>query len=158
MAPPRPPDAPLPLPPPAPGLAALALFWSGLVVGVSFVSTPAKFLAPSITLPVAVDIGRATFGVFCWMELVAALAVAALAVRLGRGLALVAATLLALVLAKVLWLLPLLDARAEHVIQGRVHETSNLHWVYIAADLCQLLLLAWLAWRALRSHGPAATM
>ena len=36
----------------------VATFWFALVIGVSFLATTAKFLAPSLTLPVALDVGQ----------------------------------------------------------------------------------------------------
>jgi hypothetical protein len=51
-------------------LSALALVWAGTLFGVSFLATPVKFLAPSLTLPVALDVGRQTFGVFSLVEIV----------------------------------------------------------------------------------------
>ncbi len=47
---------------------ALALLWIGLLIGVSFLATPAKFLAASLTLPVALDVGRHTFAIFNRVE------------------------------------------------------------------------------------------
>src|SRR5690606_10020537 len=32
--------------------------WIGLVVGLSFIETPLKFLAPDVTLPIALGLGR----------------------------------------------------------------------------------------------------
>src|SRR5665648_1182454 len=46
----------------------IAAVWIGMLVGVSFLATPAKFLAPSLTLPVALDVGRHTFSVFNRVE------------------------------------------------------------------------------------------
>ncbi len=42
----------------------LLLIWAGVALGVAFVATPAKFLAPSLSLPVALDVGRHTFAVY----------------------------------------------------------------------------------------------
>jgi hypothetical protein len=44
------------------------MFWLGLLIGVAFLATPAKFLAPSLSLPVALDVGRQTFYVFNKVE------------------------------------------------------------------------------------------
>src|SRR5690606_30735313 len=49
-------------------LLLLAVLWTGLLLGVSFLATPVKFLAPSLSLPVALDVGRQTFMVFNWVE------------------------------------------------------------------------------------------
>jgi hypothetical protein len=39
-------------------LAALLLLWAGVLLGVSVLAAPAKFAAPRLTLPVALDVGR----------------------------------------------------------------------------------------------------
>ena len=44
------------------------VLWLGLLIGVSFIATPAKFVAASLTLPVAVDVGRVTFAFFNEIE------------------------------------------------------------------------------------------
>lgn len=41
-----------------------ATLWLGPLLGVSFLATPTKLLAPSLILPVALDVGRHTFSVF----------------------------------------------------------------------------------------------
>lgn len=40
----------------------LAVLWAGLLLGVSFLATPVKFLAPSLSLPVALDVGGTPSG------------------------------------------------------------------------------------------------
>jgi hypothetical protein len=37
---------------------ALPGVWIGLLVGLSFIETPLKFLAPDVTVPIALGIGR----------------------------------------------------------------------------------------------------
>ena len=96
-------------------LAALLLLWAGVLIGVSFLAAPAKFAAPSLSLPVAMDVGRQEFGTLNLVEAGFAVVTLALAVLvrpsrlvwLGLGLA------VAIVALQGLWLLPLLDARAE---------------------------------------------
>ena len=44
------------------------MLWLGLQIGVAFLATPTKFLAPSLSLPVALDVGRQTFYVFNKVE------------------------------------------------------------------------------------------
>ena len=46
----------------------VAYAWFGLVVGVSFLATPIKFRAQSLTLPVALDVGRTTFHAMTRLE------------------------------------------------------------------------------------------
>ena len=83
-------------------------------------ATPAKFLAPSLALPVALDVGRHTFRVYNNVEL----ALFALLLILGLWAqrrwrwylgALVAG---AIVLAQALWLIPALDLRVSRGAEG----------------------------------------
>ena len=46
----------------------IAYVWLGLVLGVSFLATPVKFRAKSLTRPVALDVGRTTFHAFGKLE------------------------------------------------------------------------------------------
>src|SRR5690606_9509596 len=55
-------------------LAVASLVWIGALLGVSFLATPVKFLAPSLTLPVALDVGRQTFHWLNRVEIVLAAA------------------------------------------------------------------------------------
>ncbi len=128
-----------------------ALIWAGMVLGVSFLATPAKFLAPSLPRPVALDVGRHTFRMFGRVE-------AALAALLGlraagskrRRLFALAPGLV--VLAQTLWLRPLLDARTQQVIAGRELPPSDLHLGYVAGESAKLAALLALGLTASRSR------
>lgn len=122
---------------------ALAMLWIGLLAGVSFLATPAKFLAPSLTLPVALDVGRHTFAIFNRLEWpLAALLVVAVALRPRSGVALAAGALAALfVVVEAAWLLPVLDQRVGSIIAGRPPPPSSLHNVYIGIEAAKLLAL-----------------
>jgi len=164
--------------------AIVSLVWIGALLGVSFLATPVKFLAPSLTLPVALDVGRQTFHWYNRLELVfAALALASaawwetpwrrLAARERRGASgapssagiatppygtLLAAFLTAAVALQGAVLLPLLDARVEIILQGGTPPESVLHDVYViveAAKLGALVGAAWLAVGQLRRGAGA---
>src|SRR5436190_8850733 len=99
-------------------LAGSALFWCGLLLGVSFLATPAKFLAPSLSMPVALDVGRQTFFVFNraeWVLGAATFVVWLLSMR-DRTAGMLVAIACAVVLVETFWLLPLLDARVGLII------------------------------------------
>ncbi len=141
------------------GAAAIACCWIGLILGVSFLATVAKFNAPSLTLPVALDVGRHTFAPLARAEWALVLVLAASTV-LGAPtplrLAAVAA-IAAILLAQALWLLPALDARVEAIIGGGTPPPSSLHVVFVAAEGVKLLLLLALAVTAFRDLlQPAA--
>jgi hypothetical protein len=125
-----------------------ATLWLGLLLGVSFLATPVKFLAPSLTLPVALDVGRHTFAVFNKVEWgLAILLLFLLLIGRRSWLGSVAAIIAALlVLVETVWLLPLLDQRVSLIIAGQSLPISSDHNVYIAIDVAKLVALALVAW------------
>ena len=132
-------------------LGALIMLWAGVLIGVSFLAAPAKFNAATLTLPVAMDVGRQEFGTLNLAEIVLAvlaLALAALA-RAERtiwlGLAIAAAVIV---------LQPVLDARAEMIIQGATPPRAPWHTLYIGVEVLKLLSLLVVGWLALwRRHS-----
>ncbi len=132
-------------------LGALIMLWAGVLIGVSFLAAPAKFGAPGLSLPMAIEIGRREFGALNLTEIALAVVTLALAaylrperaIWLGLGLA---ALIVAL---QWLWLLPLLDTRAELVIQGGRPEPAPWHRLYIGAEVVKLLALLTTGWLTL---------
>jgi hypothetical protein len=125
-------------------LAGFALLWCGILLGVSFLATPAKFLAPSLTLPVALDVGRQTFLVFNRVEWLLCVT-AAIAWILGarsRAMGALVAIICVIVLIETLWLLPLLDARVGLIIAGQTPAPSSHHAWYIWLEAAKAIALA----------------
>ena len=96
--------------------AALALYcacWAGVVIGVSFIATVAKFSAPTLTRPVALDVGRHTFAALARIEwgLAVVLVLAIAYAGMNRFRAVMLFLIAALLAAETLWLYPLLSAR-----------------------------------------------
>ncbi|MGE0521894.1 MAG: hypothetical protein AB7O60_02530 [Variibacter sp.] len=117
--------------------------WLGMLVGVSFLATSAKFLAPSLTLPVALDVGRHTFAVFNKVEWAFA-AVSLLMFIAGRRAWTVGAALavtIGLLLAETVWLLPVLDARVGMIMAGQQPPLSQLHTLFIAFEAVRVVAL-----------------
>jgi hypothetical protein len=147
-------------------LSMLALVWFGVLAGVSFLATPIKFVAPSLSLAVALDVGRQTFAALNLLELILAFVLLVItilqyrgvrslspttgqsahqSVRRSRAPVIISLSLLVLVLSQTLWLLPVLDARVEMILQGNPPPASSLHLVYIGVDVIKLCLLGLLA-------------
>ena len=123
---------------------AVPFIWFGLLLGISFIEAPIKFYAPGITLGLGLGIGRLVFGVMNKVEIVLgiALVISILLTRPHRKFAKIAiATVLTLLLLETVWLLPLLDVRAQAVIDGTGAPYSNMHIVYIAFDAVKFFLL-----------------
>lgn len=125
----------------------LAWFWMGLVAGVSFIATPVKFRATSLTMAVALDVGHVTLHALNRIEwFLSALLLFALARRvrllgLNKWEAAVAAVVFSCVLAQSTWLLPALDLRTEQIMNGHPLPPSPLHGLFIAAETTKLVAL-----------------
>ena len=132
-------------------LGALILLWAGVLIGISFLAAPAKFNAPSLTLPVAMEVGRQEFGILNRVEIGFAVLTLALAayLRPGRLIWLALAIAALVVAAQALWLLPVLDARALTIIQGETPQPAPWHTLYIVIEVGKLLALLIAGWLAL---------
>jgi len=132
-------------------LGALIILWAGVLIGISFLAAPAKFNAPSLTLPVAMEVGRQEFGILNRVEIGFAVLTLALAAYLRPGrLIWLALGIAALVVAvQALWLLPVLDARALSIIQGETPPAAPWHTLYIVLEVSKLLSLLIAGWLAL---------
>ncbi|MBX3537926.1 MAG: hypothetical protein KF735_09830 [Chelatococcus sp.] len=130
----------------------VAMLWLGVLFGVSFLATPVKFQAPSLDLPVALDVGRVTFALLSKTEWVfcAILFVTTLFTLRSRRVRLGVVVLLALLLlVQALWLLPVLDARVSQIIAGMTVSGTSHHILYIGAEALKFLLLLGLSIEAL---------
>lgn len=134
-------------------LPPLALFWAGAVFGVAFLATPVKFLAPSLTMPAAIDVGRQTFQWLNRLDVACAAAVLVLLIKgpVRRAEVLLGLGAAAIVALETLWMLPVLDARAETVIAGGPAAPSALHHAYVTAEALKVILLAALGIVSMRS-------
>lgn len=123
---------------------AVPSVWFGLLGALGFVETPLKFLAPGITLEIALGIGRLVLtaaDIFGAVFLVAMTILSLPRPRVGRGTWWTLAGLWASVIVQLAVIRPMLNARTDIVLSGREAGESQLHTVYIAIDLIMLALL-----------------
>jgi len=123
---------------------AVPFIWFGMVLAISFMEAPLKFQAPGVTLPLGLGIGRLVFFVLNKMENVCGLLLIFAFWRERSNTRLETATLgtaLLLLLLESVWLLPVLDARAELVITGAEPPFSQMHLIYIAFDAIKVIAL-----------------
>lgn len=122
---------------------ALPVFWLGLLVGVSFLATPVKFQAPSLDLPVALDVGRVTFALFNRVEWAMALilAFAALVSRFPRNWSLLLGLVIILLALETFWLMPELNERVRTITAGETPTPSHHHTLYALMETGKLLAL-----------------
>lgn len=129
-------------------LPAIYLIWAGLILGVSFIATPVKFEAPHLTMPVALEVGKATFHLFNlieWCVIVAAMILTAISSKTSQNWP-IAILLLSIVMLQTFWLLPVLDVRTDEVIAGGTPDPGHYHWFYIIAEIFKLVLTIMAAW------------
>lgn len=122
-------------------LCMLLIIWAGLILGVSFIATPAKFMVPSLSLPLALEIGKKTFHIFNKIEWIVFLLVvicgATTNISLGKWFFI--GSLLILLLLESLWLLPYLDLRANQIIAGEPSSPSTYHTIYIIFESLKII-------------------
>lgn len=138
----------------------MASLWLGLLLGVSFLATIAKFSAPSLALPVALDVGRHTFAIFNKVEIVLAALVLLVVLTAARTkLAAIAALLAALFVAvESAWLLPLLDERTSIVIAGQQPPPASYHDIFVYLQFAKLAAVGAVAFvMALRLVQPSVS-
>ena len=128
------------------------MIWLGMILGISFLETPVKFMAPGVTLEIGLDIGRQVFGIFNKVECGLALALAILVGIIrqkGRWVILPVVVWSSLAL-QTFWLLPLLDDRVGLILQGQTPPPSHLHTFYVVLEVLKAIALAVYGFRASR--------
>lgn len=141
-------------------LPAIYLIWAGLILGVSFIATPVKFQAPHLTMPVALEVGKATFHLFNmieWGVIIAVVILTAISADAPKKW-FIAILLLAVIVLQSFWLLPVLDIRADEVIAGGTPDPGYYHWLYIAVEILKLILTIIAAWFCARKDKSCLAM
>lgn len=112
---------------------AASLSWAaaGLLAGLSFVATPAKFLAENVPLEHLLAVGRVTFRASLAVE--GFMLLLLLVVAHGR-LRWWSAAIAVVLGGQHLLVMPALDARTLAVMAGAVLPPSPLHGIWILAD------------------------
>lgn len=117
--------------------------WAGAIIGVSFIATPVKFQAPSLTVPVGLEVGRYTFRLFARVELwFLIVAIVTSAFARPQSITAVAIALVAVqLLLQRIWLLPVLDDRVSHILAGAPVTFATSHWLYAVFEAVKSALL-----------------
>lgn len=118
--------------------------WIGLIIGLSFMETPLKFLAPGITTPLGLGIGRLVFialSVAGWIILIALTLIGQARPRETRNGWLQIGAMWLIMAVESFLLRPLLAARSDVIIAGGDPGESWLHYVYIFTEVMLLIVL-----------------
>jgi hypothetical protein len=132
--------------------AWICLVWFGMTAGVSLLATPVRFSAPTITRPVALDVGQVVFAALNKAEFVALIILLILVRVSGFAKELWAGcgALALILIAQSMWLLPELSARTQQIIAGMEPPPSFVHGAYSILELSKLLLLLYLGFRSMQ--------
>ncbi len=118
----------------------LCLLWAGLALGVSFIATPAKFDAASLTLPTALEVGQVTFSISHVVQWGISVVLAIAVIWSRARWRLLPALAIAVLAVQHVVVLPALGERTAAVMAGAA-PGSSLHLVYIGLELVKLILL-----------------
>lgn len=124
-------------------LMFFSTLWLGVLIGVSFVATPAKFNAESLSLIEALDVGQHTFSTFRWIEgsFCAALLAHLLWLKDIRFFAPIVLVLVSLVAVQVFVLLPTLGVRIDAYLSGTPPPPSSDHFTYALIEIAKVVVL-----------------
>ena len=131
------------------------LLWIGFILAISFMEAPLKFQAPSLTMPVALEIGHLVFHALNAVEI--GLAVVILSITIlsvwsppVRRLTIVIVMVL---VGQTVLLYTALDTRTLAIINGNEVPEAPYHLVYIGVEVAKLLLLIRLAHLQINEFG-----
>lgn len=128
--------------------------WLGLILGLSFIEAPLKFLAPGITVPLGLGIGRLVFWALAiagWILLLVLTAASVPAPRIARSEWAMIGALWVVLTIQTFGIRPALNARSDLIIDGGDPGPSMLHYAYIATDVALVLVLVvWIVTQARR--------
>ena len=124
---------------------AIPFIWFGALGAISFMEAPLKFTAPNVTLALGLGIGRIVFQTLNKIEIILAILLVLSFVfecpKGGKSWLYCFGAIAVLLLLETVWLLPVLDARADEVIKGTASPNSNTHVIYIAFDAVKFVSL-----------------
>ncbi|HRG02076.1 MAG: hypothetical protein U0W65_00805 [Bacteroidia bacterium] len=121
---------------------ASVYLWVGFVCAISFMESWLKFKAPGVDIPTGLGIGRLVFSTLNKVEWFFAVAIV-FSMFISKSNLFMLQNLaffipiLALVL-QTLWLLPVLDDRAQMLIRGETVAPSNIHFYYIVLEILKV--------------------
>lgn len=122
----------------------LPAFLVGAIIAISFLEAPLKFLAPGVTIPIGLGIGRLVFtalNVLAGVVLIV-LTVVNVRARAGRATLGVLGAIWLVYLVEVAVIRPVLNQRSDLVIAGLAAAGTNwAHYAYIVADVTLVGLL-----------------
>ena len=122
-----------------------AFLWIGFVCAISFMEAWLKFRAPGISVPLGLGIGKLVFNALNKVELILTVIVI-IGFYLSEQKLFTFTNIsffipVAILFLQTMWLMPVLDKRAELLIKGHTLPSSNLHFYYVSMELIKVISL-----------------
>lgn len=132
-------------------IAVLAILWVGMILAIGMEGV-VKFSTPTLTKPVAFDVGRVVFAAFNKVQvaLLLAIVVCAFFASLSIWDNLLIASLTVILLLQVLWLFPGLSERVDLILNNVKPPPTYKHGLYGFLEIVKLALLFVLGMRLIR--------
>jgi hypothetical protein len=129
----------------SPIIVVSIFLWIGFVCAISFMEAWLKFRAPGISVGLGLGIGRLVFNALNKVEWILAVSILVSLLMAHEKIISLRQVLffvpLILLIAQTVWLLPVLDARAELHLQNQIVPPSNLHFYFVGAEIIKVASL-----------------
>lgn len=123
-----------------------SFLWVGFICAISFMEAWLKFRAPGITLPLGLGIGRIVFKALNKVEWIFAITIILTILiwekaNLWKWENLFIIVAISILVIQTVWLLPVLDKRAELYIKNEILPSSNVHLYYIIVEVIKTICI-----------------
>lgn len=135
----------------------IPILWLGFVLSISFMEAWLKFQAAGVTQVIGLGIGRLVFGALNKVELFFMTVILFSTLRtygfkINKTLRNLLISLMVVLLAQTFHLLPVLDQRADMIINGTTPSATYFHFYYVFSELIKVILLGVFSHRMLSSY------
>jgi len=116
-----------------------------MILGISFLEAPLKFQAPNMTLVLGLGVGKLVFSALNKVEIVFSIILTAYLIKqftsLERTTLFVLFGLILLLVLQSIWLIPILNARVDSLLNGIEVPSTNHHFYYVGLEFLKVILL-----------------
>ncbi len=138
-------------------MIAVIYLWIGFVCAISFMEAWLKFRAEGVTQSIGLAIGRLVFFALNKIEIVFAIftivfSYFSIREKFNETYLYVLVVPVLIVLVQTVYLLPILDERAELMVQNKTVPSSNAHLIYVIMEVIKVASLFWVGNRVLNSR------
>ncbi|MGB1360936.1 MAG: hypothetical protein ACPG8V_02345 [Alphaproteobacteria bacterium] len=139
-------------------MAMIYILWAGEIIGLSFIATPAKFLASNFTIPELLIIGNVTFHTQKWVEwgFLAVLLILNICHYRKNGInnnMAVLITIFCLFMIEYYYLMPIMDIRLSNVVNGINQPATNHHNVFVALEIIKIIILVVCSYKIIKNKS-----